>query len=42
MTAQEMGPFTLHRLRPIVLVLNDSGDLSKRLPCKGMTFPATR
>jgi hypothetical protein len=36
MTAQEIGQFGRHRLRPIIFVLNNSGYLSERLRCKGI------
>jgi indolepyruvate decarboxylase len=36
MTAQEIGQFGRHKLRPIVFVLNNSGYLSERMLCKDM------
>jgi indolepyruvate decarboxylase len=38
MTAQEIGQFGRHKLRPIVFVLNNSGYLSERLLCKDMAL----
>lgn len=38
MTAQEISQFDRHGLRPIVLVLNNSGYLSERMLCKDMAL----
>ena len=38
MTAQEIGQFGRHGLRPIVFVLNNSGYLSERMLCKDITL----
>jgi indolepyruvate decarboxylase len=38
MTAQEVGQFGRHRLRPIVFVLNNSGYLSERMLCKDLAL----
>ncbi|HUH69351.1 MAG TPA: thiamine pyrophosphate-dependent enzyme, partial [Mycobacterium sp.] len=38
MTAQEISQFARHGLRPIVLVLNNSGYLSERMLCKDMAL----
>jgi indolepyruvate decarboxylase len=38
MTAQEIGQFGRHKLRPIVFVLNNSGYLSERMLCKDMAL----
>jgi indolepyruvate decarboxylase len=38
MTAQEIGQFGRHGLRPIVFVLNNSGYLSERMLCKDMAL----
>ncbi len=38
MTAQEISQFGRHGLRPIVLVLNNSGYLSERMLCKDMAL----
>jgi indolepyruvate decarboxylase len=38
MTAQEIGQFGRHELRPIVFVLNNSGYLSERMLCKDMAL----
>jgi indolepyruvate decarboxylase len=38
MTAQEISQFDRHGLRPIILVLNNSGYLSERMLCKDMAL----
>jgi indolepyruvate decarboxylase len=38
MTAQEIGQFGRHELRPIIFVLNNSGYLSERMLCKDMAL----
>jgi indolepyruvate decarboxylase len=38
MTAQEIGQFGRHGLRPIIFVLNNSGYLSERMLCKDMAL----
>ena len=38
MTAQEIGQFGRHGLRPIIFVLNNSGYLSERMLCKDMAM----
>jgi indolepyruvate decarboxylase len=38
MTAQEIGQFGRHKLRPIIFVLNNSGYLSERMLCKDMAL----
>jgi indolepyruvate decarboxylase len=38
MTAQEIGQFGRHKLRPIMFVLNNSGYLSERMLCKDMAL----
>jgi hypothetical protein len=41
MTAQEIGQFDRHGVRPIVFVLNNSGYLSERMLCKDLALPTT-